>query len=56
METFPWHPFEIVLDRQANLIGQRKFQWLAGFGLASVNLPFSPMKAVKGKSHDIAGA
>src|SRR5437016_3132427 len=40
----PGYPFEIVLDRQADLIGQRKFQWLAGFGLANVNLPFSPMK------------
>src|ERR1700722_5761889 len=55
MVTISRYLFEVVLDRQTDRIRQRKFQWLARFALANVNLPFSPMKVGEGKTHDIAG-
>ena len=46
---------QVVLNRQANLIGQREFQRFARFALPNVNLSVAPVNIVERESHDFAG-
>src|SRR5471032_3265413 len=45
---------EIALNRDADLIRQRKFQRLAGLALA--NVTGAPLEVVERESHNVAGA